>query len=57
MTRLRVLGTNPTNFTMPSLDRTFAFFRNVPGFTRTRRQGWRRPVRWSCYPLLQVDSP
>ena len=39
MTRFRVSGTNPTNFPVSSLDRTFAFFRNVPGFARTCRQG------------------
>ena len=45
MTRLRVLGTNPTNFTVSGPYRMFAIFRKVPGFARTCHQEWRRPVR------------
>ena len=47
MTRLRVLGTNPTNFTVSGPYRMFAIFRKVPGFARTRRQGWRKASEMS----------
>ena len=45
MTRFRVPGTNPTNFTVSGPYRMFAIFRKVPGFARTCHQEWRRPVR------------
>ena len=57
MTRLRVFGTNPTKFTVSCPDRTFAFFRNVTGFVRTRHQGWRRPVKLALLSLPQAGSP
>ena len=57
MPRFRVLGTNPMNFTVSSLDRTFAFFPNMLGFARTRCRGWRRPVIWVLLSVTQADSP
>ena len=56
MTRFRVPGTNPTNFSVSNLDRTFAFFRNVPGFARTRRQETAKTNEMVLLSLLQADS-
>ena len=57
MTRFRVLGTNPTNFTVSSLDRTFAILPQGARLRADTPPGMAKASEMVLLSLPQADSP